>query len=644
MTREILLLFICTTRAYSSTLADFSNNTTENAAITLTREKRLHLPLFPINKEYLHPNTPVEETYDFIIVGSGSAGSVLANRLSENQKWKILLLEVGDEAIPLTDIPVLAPVFQFSKIDWNYKAEKQDGACLGCPDQRMHWPRGRALGGTTVLNYMIHVRGNPLDYDRWAAMGNPGWSYKDVLPYFIKMEDADIEVQDKEYHQKGGYLSVGDIPHRSESAHAFVKAAQEAGHPYVDYNGKDQMGVSYVQGNLRRGKRCSGEKAYLRPARDRNNLKVSLNSRAIKILINPGTSSAYGIKYVKNRRYYKALVTKEVILSAGAFNSPQLLMLSGIGPKEHLEELNIPVVQNLPVGQKMYDHITFVGLNFITNTTIVNRQSDLYNPVNYLDLIANGKGPLTTLGGVEALAYIKTNASTDPDSYPDMELIFIGGSVATDRGLAYKNTLSIKQELYDGYWKDLEDKSVWQVIPMLVHPKSVGYLRLKSKNPYHWPKFYPNYFTDAENHDIKTFVASIREIQRINEMPSFQKYGSLQYDKVLPGCERHTFDTDEYWECALRHITPTLHHQVSTCKMGPSNDPEAVVDNKLKVYGIKNLRVADTSVIPLPLTAHTNIPAYMVGEKASDLIKMEWEASNLIDSGDIKRSHISKKQ
>jgi choline dehydrogenase len=572
---------------------------------------------------YNEPLRDTDYSFDFIVVGSGSAGSVIANRLSE-KNWTVLLLEVGEEATVLTDIPVMAPLFQFTNLNWNYLMEKQDNMCLGLVDQRMAWPRGRALGGTTIINYMIHVRGNRRDYNRWANMGNPGWSYRDVFQYFIKSEDFLVQRQDPGYHSTGGYLGVQDVPFRTESVHAFVQAAQEAGHQYVDYNGKRQMGVSYVQATTRRGLRSSAEEAFLRPIQHRRNLKILTKSRVTKVLIDPNSRQAYGVQYVKDRKYHTAIASKEVILSAGAFNSPQLLMLSGVGPRQHLEDLGIPVLQDLPVGRKLYDHITFLGLTFTVNQPIVSDQTVIERIDSFLKLVLNGDGPLTSLGGVEALLYFKTNVSTDPAPYPDMELIFISGGMHTDKGQYYRKTFRITDEIYNAVWKPLEDKYAFSVLPMLVHPKSYGHLELKSKNPYQWPKFYGNFFTDPGNYDVKTFIAAIREVQRIIQTPTFQKYGAQQVKTPIPGCEHLRFDSDEYWECALRHVTATLHHQVATCKMGPKTDPEAVVDNELRVYGISNLRVADTSVIPLPLTAHTNVPAYMIGEKAADLINKYW--------------------
>lgn len=489
----------------------------------------------------------------------------------------------------------------------------------------MAWPRGRALGGTTIINYMIHVRGNKLDYDRWEYMGNPGWSYEQLLPYFLKSENSQLDRQDEGYHAQGGQLNVEYPPYRTKSAQAFVKSAQEAGYDLVDYNGKSQIGVSYIQSTTKHGRRWSAEKAYLRPIRKRRNVKILTRSRVTKILIDPDTKTASGVEYSKNRKKYIAKARKDTIISAGALNSPQLLMLSGIGPKEHLEELDIPVIQNLPVGQKLYDHLTFSGLIFTVNQSIVFDQKQIMSPESIVQFLLDGKGPLTSTG-VEALAYIKTNVSTDSEEYPDIELIFLGGGIHTDKGQIYGKPFRIKPEIYDAVFKPLENRFAFMILPMLLHPKSTGYIRLKSKNPFHWPRFYGNYFTDPENFDIQTFIAGIREAQRIVQSPSFAKYDAKIVSTKIPGCARYDFDTDEYWECAIRHVSPTLHHQVATCKMGPEDDPEAVVDNKLKVYGIKNLRVADTGVIPLPLSAHTSIPAFMIGEKAADIIKKDWGA------------------
>lgn len=235
---------------------------------------------------------------------------------------------------------------------------------------RCAWPRGKALGGSTIINYMIYVRGSKIDYDRWASLGNPGWSYEEVLPYFIKSEDSHLAIQDPGYHGKNGYQTISDVPTRTKSAGIFLQAAAETGHKILDYNGRTQLGFSYVQATTRNSLRCSVEKAFLRPIRHRKNLKVSTRSRVTRVLFDNVRRQAKGVEFTKDGKLYRVSARKEVILSAGAFHSPQLLMLSGIGPKRHLEEMGIEVLQDLPVGELMYDHNTFPGVLVLFNSTV----------------------------------------------------------------------------------------------------------------------------------------------------------------------------------------------------------------------------------------------------------------------------------
>lgn len=494
-------------------------------------------------------------------------------------------------------------------------------------DQRCNWPRGKAVGGTSVINYMIYTRGNKVDYDRWAAAGNPGWSYDEVLPYFKKSERANIVYHDAGYHGYNGYLSVEDVRHRSRVVDPFLRGAQEIGHTFTDYNGHNQFGFGYVQANTYRGSRHSVSKAFLKPIKTRQNLHIITSARATKILINPQTRQAYAVEYYKNNKRYLVRSRKEVIVSAGTYHSPQLLMLSGIGPKEHLDELNIQVIQNLRVGQTMYDHICYPGLAFTVNLTdstlILNRDLNIKNVLDWF----KGRGPFTQIGGVEALGYIKTNISREKIPYADIEIIFLGGALTSDYGSGVRRGMDITENVYDAIFKPLENKNVWTAFPMLVHPNSKGYIKLRSKSPFQLPKLYGNYFSDPENQDIHTLVEGIKEIIRIADSPSMQRIGTKLSDLPLPDCKHLKFGTDKYWQCAVRQLTATLHHQVGTCKMGPVNDPEAIVDSSLRVYGINNLRVADCSIIPIPLTAHTNAPAIMIGEKAADLIRSDWTST-----------------
>ncbi|XP_045465783.1 glucose dehydrogenase [FAD, quinone]-like [Harmonia axyridis] len=561
------------------------------------------------------------ETFDFIIVGSGSSGSVLANRLSEISNWKVLLLEAGNAANEMNKIPLFAPAFAATGYNWNYTTERQEGICEGLVNEVCPWPRGKALGGSTILNYMIYTRGNPEDYKRWSEQ-NEGWSYNEVLRYYKKSEECRLESAtcSDGFHSSRGYLSV-ERPYSSVLTDAFIEAGIQMGSKQVDYNSIDFMGFSKMQANLKFGRRHSVADAFLLPVENRKNLKVLTAARVLKLLIDPTTKEAYGVEFIKRGKIFQVRAEKEVILSAGAFNSPQLLLLSGIGPTKHLQDIGIQPIVDLPVGQNMYDHLSYIGLAFKINQTI--QPSVLtVQPAAILDYLFNGKGFLTSLGGTEALAYIKTSMSKEPRNYPDVELIFSGiGSLQSDYGVVSVPTLGIKREIYEKVYKPIENTPCWSILPMLLHPKSKGYLKLRSKNPFDSPLLYPNFFTDPEDQDLKTMIAAIRFIIDLSKTPAFQKFGTELHDIPLPGCEQHPFNSDSYWECCLRLIAVTLHHQIGTCKMGRREDPEAVVDNRCRVHGVKRLRVVDTSVIPVTLSAHTSAPAMMMGERVSDMIK-----------------------
>lgn len=491
-------------------------------------------------------------------------------------------------------------------------------------NEQCYWPRGKAVGGTTVLNYMILNRGNRIDYDRLAAAGNPGWSYEDVLPYFKKSETAKIAYREDYYHGFDGPLSVEDVPYRTPIVHKFLEGALELGHDIIDYHGKTQFGFGYVQATIRNGRRCSTAKAFLHDVKRRPNLHILTNTKATKIIIDPDSLEAIGVEFFRNGKNLKAYARREVIISAGTYHSPQLLMLSGIGPKEHLEEMEIEVVKDLPVGQIMYDHICYPGLSFTVNTThsslIVKQAVQPQNVISWL----GGKGQLTMIGGVEALGFIKTNKSQETEDYADIELIFIGGTMASDYGTGVSRGMSVKQEIYDAVFKPIENIDAWTAFPMLVHPNSKGYMKLRDKDPMSYPLLYGNYFTDPNNQDIDTLVEGIKYVIKISNTEAMQSIGSKINERPLPGCRNIPFGSYDYWRCCVRQLTATLHHQVATCKMGPANDPEAIVDNRLRVYGIRKLRVADSSILPKEPTAHSNGPAIMIGEKASDMIKEDW--------------------
>ncbi|VEN49786.1 unnamed protein product [Callosobruchus maculatus] len=473
---------------------------------------------------------------------------------------------------------------------------------------------------------MLYVRGHKTDFDRWRDMGNEGWGYDDVLPLFKRSQKVHVRVHDEGYHGRDGFVSVSEPSYATRASHAWVQAAQEAGYPYLDYNGERQIGVSFLQSTTLKGRRDHAERAYLRPYRLRPNLVIRKNSLVTKILINPETKAAYGVEYESLGKKFSITCKKEVILCSGVFNSPKLLMLSGVGPKETLKKFDIPIIQNLPVGKIMYDHLFFPNLGITVNRPINLPRAAFLHPQTYVDYIKYGSGPLG-LCLTEVMHFLKvnvTNSSNPHQDAADIELMVSGATPVSDFGFWSRRYLNIPQDLYDRVWQPLEAVPVFLVVPVLFHPKSKGHLTLLSKDPKESLLFFSNYFTDAENHDIKVFIASIREVQRIIKSPSLKKFDAKIVDIPIPGCEKYGFDTDEYWECSLRTVISSIYHQSSTCKMGPPSDPEAVVNSKLQVYGIKNLRIADVSIVPVTISGHLMATGYMIGEKASDILKEHW--------------------
>lgn len=299
-------------------------------------------------------------------------------------------------------------------------------------------------------------------------------------------------------------------------------------------------------------------------------------------------------------------------------------MLSGIGPKEQLERVNIPVLHDLPgVGQNMFDHMSHFGPTFVVNTTNESLMIQRLTLVDVKEYVL-GSGQLTSIGGVEALNFIKTPNSQDPPDLPDAELIFVSGSFASDEGTGLRRGMRVTQNIYDTVYKPLSDNNVdhWSVLVMGFHPKSQGYLELKDNNPFHWPRIFPNYFEDPD--DVETLLGGIKEAIRISQSPAMQKLGARLHDIPLPQCRHLQFGSDDYWRCSIRTLSCTLHHQVNSCHMGPATNPMSVVDAKLRVHGIKRLRVADCSIIPQPITAHTNAVSFMIGEKLADMLKEKW--------------------
>lgn len=519
--------------------------------------------------------------YDFIVIGGGSAGAVIASRLTENPKHSVLLLEAGPDENEVTDVPSLAAYLQLSNLDWSYKTEPLNTACLGMKNNRCNWPRGKVLGGSSVLNYMIYVRGNKNDFDHWAEMGNPGWDYQSVLPYFLKSEDnRNPYLANTPYHATGGYLTVQEAPWHTPLVAAFVEAGTELGYENRDINGEKQTGYMIAQGTVRRGSRCSTAKAFLRPVRLRPNFHLALNTFVTKILINPQTKRAWGVEFVRNKRRQIIRARKEVILSAGAINSPQLMMLSGVGPRDHLEAMGIPVIQDLPVGNNLMDHLGFGGLTFLLDKPVSILQNRLQAATATTQYVLNERGPMTVLGGLEGIAFVNTLYANHTMDWPDIQFHMAPASINSDGGVQVRKILGLREDLYREMWAPLHDRYTWTIMPLLLRPKSRGWVRLQSRDPFVPPLMNPNYYDDPL--DIATMVEGAKIALNTANAKVFRQFGSRLYQKPLPNCKHHKFLSDEYLECGIRTISMTIYHQCGTAKMGPNWDPEAVVDPHLK--------------------------------------------------------------
>ncbi|EDW06803.1 glucose dehydrogenase [FAD, quinone] [Drosophila mojavensis] len=571
--------------------------------------------------QVLAENRGFPEPYDFVVIGGGTAGSVIASRLSENPNWRVLVLEAGGDPPVESEVPGLFFGMEFSDYMWNYKTENTGTACQAQQNGQCYWPRGRMLGGTGAANAMLYLRGNRRDFDQWAKLGNEGWSYDEVLPYF----ERSVRPVGNATHPQG-YVTLSPFEVQDEEIQDMIRdGAKELGVPIVPKFAEGSfVGYSNVLGTVWQGHRMSPAKGHLAKVAKRPNLHVVKRAQVTQLHFDGAGERLEAISFVHDDHTYRLGVRKEAILSAGSIDSPALLMRSGIGPREHLEQLQVPVVRDLPgLGSNLQDHVV-VPLFFQLDAGVAEAatKQDILDSI--YEYLTQHSGTLATHGTASLVGLINSNSSSDA-RYPDLEfhhLFFQRGR--HDSLDIFLKGLSLQTRYIKHLQSQLKDSHVLCVFVLLSHPKAVGKLRLQSTDYKKPPQLFSNYL--AESVDVETLLRGIRYQESLVKTQSYRQHHAQLVHIPIEECDEASseYGSDAYWKCYAKYFTITCYHQTSTVKMGPASDPAACVNPRLQLRGISNLRVADASIMPAVVSANTNAATLMIGERAADIIAEDW--------------------
>ncbi|KAL4711792.1 hypothetical protein ACJJTC_005961 [Scirpophaga incertulas] len=539
------------------------------------------------------------KTFDFVIVGAGTAGSALAGNLAAMYEMSsILLIEAGDDPKLNSEIPAF--LLYNHDIDWEYDTITYN-ACLGYNNNKCIWHKGKSMGGSSSINAMLYIRGHPYDYEHWEQIGNPGWEYDKLSPYFSKAEEK---------------INLTTIKHDRNIWYDMLEEAFKQYNILMNANNDEGLiGTKITKLLTRNGKRLNTAKVYLKESK---NLYVMKNSMVEKVIIDVHSKRATHVQVRHKSGIVKQIIVqKEVILSAGSIATPHILMLSGIGSEKHLNEKGIESIMNLPVGKNLQDHIIFPLFLKTNLTTEVAPEALIQYWIQYM---LTKTGPLSNIGLSDFMSFIDTK---NESVYPDIQFHFMNFNKKDKFMLRpYLEGYGFKNEIIKSVEDLNRNNDLLGIYPTLLHPKSRGEILLHDANPKTMPKIVTNYFEDVD--DIKTLLRAIQFVKKLQNTEVFKRFQIKIVPLTLSGCEDFIIESDDYWECYIRHMATTVYHPVGTAKMAPKDDSSAVVNHDLLIHGLNNLRVVDASIMPIIPGSNIMAPTLMIAEKASDIIRKKY--------------------